>query len=118
MVSSPCDDRRNVPRQLELHWIGVDARAARASSGPVERGVAPEKRPLFGPSQRASSWFSAVEIQSAPNAAFNISDGGDAIGCAHVAKLSVLGISWINAHASARAVGCRATKIQWAGTLD
>ena len=85
---------------------------------PVERGVAPEKRPLFGPSQRASSWFSAVEIQSAPNAAFNISDGVVSIGCAYVTKLTHLGTSGINPHASARAVGCRVTNLQWARTLQ
>ena len=64
-------------------------------------------------------WFCGAEIYAAPNAAFNISDGwGDAIGCAYVAKLSVLGTSSIDAHASAGVHGCRAKKIQWAGTLQ
>ena len=35
-----------------------------------------------------------------------------------MAKLSVPGTVWINTHASARGVGCRAKKIQWAGTLQ
>ena len=63
-------------------------------------------------------WLCGAEIYTAPNAAFNIYDGGDAIGCAYVAKLSVLGTSWINAHASVCAVGYRAENIQWGGTVQ
>ena len=115
MASSPCE----TGEMFQGSWSFIGLESMQGPRGhPVERGVAPEKRPLFGPSQRASSWFSAVEIQSAPNAAFNISDGVVSMGCAYVAQLTRLGISGISAHASARAVGCRATKIQWAGTLD
>ena len=116
MASSPCE----TGEMFQGSWSFIGLESMQGPRGhPVERGVAPEKLPLFGPSQRASSWFSAVEIQSAPNAAFNISDGVVSIGCAYVAaKLSVLGISGINAHASVGAYGCRAEKIQWAGTFQ
>ena len=60
----------------------------------------------------------ALKISSAPTAAFNICDGGDAIGCAYVAKWTRLGSSCIDVHASAGAYGCRAKKIQWAGTVQ
>ena len=90
-----------------------------AAQHPVDEGVVPYLRTRLGPSQRASSWLSGAEIYSAPNAAFNICDGGDAIRCAYVAKLTRLGTSWIDAHASAGgAYGCRAKTIQWAGTLQ
>ena len=103
-------------KPLELYWIGM-GRAVIARH-PVDGGVALYSWPSFGPSQRDRLWLCGAEIYPAPNAAFNISDGGDAIGCAHVAKLSVLRISGINAHASVGAYGCRAEKIQWAGTLQ
>ena len=45
----------------------------------------------------------ALKISSAPTAAFNICDGGDAIGCAYVAKWTRLGSSCIDVHASAGA---------------
>ena len=102
-------------KPVELRWITIDASAARH---PVGGGVVLNLRTRLGPSQRASSWLSGAEIYSAPNAAFNICDGGDAIRCAYVAKLTRLGTSWIDAHASAGAYGCRAKKIQWAGTLQ
>ena len=89
---------------------------ASAARHPVGGGVVLNLRTRLGPSQRASSWLSGAEIHPAPNAALNICDGGDAIGCAYVAKLSVLGTSSIDAHASAGVHGCRAKKIQWAGT--
>ena len=85
---------------------------------PVERGVAPEKRPLFGPSQRASSWFNGAEIHLSAERSLQHLDGVETNGCASVAKLNVPGISWINAHASARAVRCCAGSIQWAGTVQ
>ena len=102
-------------KPLELYWIGMGAVIARH---PVDGGVALYSWPSFGPSRRDRLWLCGAEIYPAPNAAFSICDGGDAIGCAHVAKLSVLGISGINAHASVGAYGCRAEKIQWAGTLQ
>ena len=115
MASSPCE----TGEMFQGSWSFIGLESMQGPRGhPVERGVAPEKLPLFGPSQRASSWFSAVEIQSAPNAAFNISDGVVSIGCAYVTKGTHLGTSGINTHASARGVGCRAKKIQWAGTLQ
>ena len=89
-----------------------------AAQHPVDDGVVLNLRIRLGPSQRASSWLSGAEIYSAPNAAFNICDGDDAIGSGYVAKLNLLGTSWIDAHASAGAYGCRAKKIQWAGTLQ
>ena len=62
-------------------WSFIGLESMQGPRGhPVERGVAPEKRLLFGPSQRASSWSSGAEIQSAPIAAFNISDGVDTMG--------------------------------------
>ena len=89
-----------------------------AAQHPVDEGVVPYLGTRLGPSQRASSWLSGAEIHPAQNAAFNIYDGDDAIRCAYVAKLTRLGTSWINAHASAGAYGCRAKKIQWAGTVQ
>jgi hypothetical protein len=102
-------------KPVELRWITIDASAARH---PVGGGVVLNLRIRLGPSQRASSWLSGAEIHPAPNAALNICDGGDAIGCAYVAKLTLLGTSCIDVHASACAYGCRAKKIQWAGTLQ
>jgi hypothetical protein len=102
-------------KPVELQWITMGSSAARHTVG---GDVMPYLRTKLGPSQRASSWLSGAEIPPAQNAAFNICDGGDAIGCAHVAKLTLLGTSWIDAHASAGAYGCRAEKIQWAGTLQ
>ena len=69
---------------------------ASAARHPVDGDVVLNLRIRLGPSQRASSWLSGAEIYSAPNAAFNICDGGDAIRCAYVAKLTRLGTSWIN----------------------
>jgi len=102
-------------RPVELHAIGVGAALARQ---PYDGRVAPYLRISFGPSQRDRLWLCGAEIYPAPNAAFKIYDGGDAIGSAYVAKLNLLGSRGISSCASARAVGCRATKIQWAGTLD
>ena len=76
-----------------------------AAQHPVDDGVVLNLRIRLGPSQRASSWLSGAEIHPAPSAAFNICDGGDAIGCAYVAKLTLLGTSWIDVHASAGAYG-------------
>ena len=42
--------RMDVPRAVDLHWIGVGALAAQY---PVGGGVVINVRPLFGPAQRA-----------------------------------------------------------------
>ena len=86
---------------------------------PVGDGVVLNVHPTFGPpTQRASSWLSSAENHLSAERSLQHLDGGDAIGCATLAKLTRLVISGINTDASARAVGCRAQLIQWAGTLD
>ena len=109
------DDRGDVPSSWSL--IGLESMQW-PRGHPVGGGVLLMHRPSLCPSQRARSWSSGAEMQPAPNAAFNISDGVETIGYALVAKLTHHGISLIDTHASARGVGCRANKIQWAGTLQ
>ena len=102
-------------KPVELHGIGVGVALARC---PVNGGAAPNSRPSYGSSARARLWFGGPEIYSAPNAAFQLSDGVDTIGCACVAKLTSLGTCWIDSHASACAVHSRVEFIQLVGTLQ
>ena len=62
-------------------WSFIGLESMQGPRGhPVERGVAPEKRPLFGPSQRASSWFNGAEIHLSAERSLQHLDGVDTIG--------------------------------------
>ena len=80
-------------------------------------GAAPNLRSSFGPPARARSWFGGADFLSPSSAALKIALWVDAIGCAHVAKWTLLGTGGIHLYASARAVRSSVQNRHWAGTM-